>query len=83
MITTQAEFKKSLDTGSWGTACVVTGFLITGFMVTGFMCHRVYVTGFSRPPDVRNRQHNHTIPADAPNPNTTTVTFAATVLTRG
>ena len=30
IITTQAEFKKSLDTGSWGTSCLSPGF-----------CHRV------------------------------------------
>jgi hypothetical protein len=31
MITTQAEFKKSLDTGSWGTSCHRVG-LVTGLV---------------------------------------------------
>jgi hypothetical protein len=37
MITAQAEFKKSSETGSWGTSCLLPGY--------GPACHRVMVTG--------------------------------------
>jgi hypothetical protein len=35
MISAQAEFKKSSDTGSWGTSCLSPGYLSPGY------CHRV------------------------------------------